>query len=120
MLRLAPRLASTVAPRLVCGPVQGRQWVAQGLRAYSTVDMGVLEYLLKVEKDGEEYYRGLAAKATNPGFKRILTMLADDEARHYEAIEDMAHTGDTGMVCFGCALLCAGMHPCLLCLCALH
>jgi hypothetical protein len=67
-------------------------------RGYSTVDMDVLDYLLKVEKDGEEYYRGLAEKATNPGFKRILTMLADDEARHYQAIEDMAHSGDTGMV----------------------
>jgi rubrerythrin len=77
--------------------MQGRKWVSMGLRAYSTADMGVLDYLLKVEKDGEEYYRGLAAKATNPGFKRILTMLADDEAKHYEAIEDMAHSGDTGM-----------------------
>ena len=98
MMHLAPRLASTVAPRLASGPMQGRKWVSMGLRAYSTADMGVLDYLLKVEKDGEEYYRGLAAKATNPGFKRILTMLADDEAKHYEAIEDMAHSGDTGMV----------------------
>uniref|UniRef100_A0A7S4FNN2 Rubrerythrin diiron-binding domain-containing protein n=1 Tax=Eutreptiella gymnastica TaxID=73025 RepID=A0A7S4FNN2_9EUGL len=97
MLRLATRLSAVAAPRLACGTVQGRGCLAQVARGYSTVDMDVLDYLLKVEKDGEEYYRGLAEKATNPGFKRILTMLADDEARHYQAIEDMAHSGDTGM-----------------------
>uniref|UniRef100_A0A7S4GDA3 Rubrerythrin diiron-binding domain-containing protein n=1 Tax=Eutreptiella gymnastica TaxID=73025 RepID=A0A7S4GDA3_9EUGL len=89
---MVPRVASTVAPRLACGPVQG---LAQVVRGYSTHDEGVLEYLLKVEKDGEEYYRDLAAKAPNKGFQRIFTMLADEEQKHYAAIEDMAHSGET-------------------------
>ena len=94
-LRMVPRVASTVAPRLACGPVQG---LAQVVRGYSTHDEGVLEYLLKVEKDGEEYYRDLAAKAPNKGFQRIFTMLADEEQKHYAAIEDMAHSGETRLV----------------------
>ena len=66
-------------------------------RFHGTADTGVLEYLLKVEKDGEEYYRNLANNAPNPGFKYIFTMLADEEAKHYAAIERMQHSGEQAL-----------------------
>ncbi len=51
--------------------------------------MDIFEYAMQMEKDGENYYRNLAQKTTNKGIKTILTMLADDEAKHYSAIEKM-------------------------------
>eukprot|EP00667_Euglena_gracilis_P032340 EG_transcript_49403 len=66
-------------------------------RYHGTADTGVLDYLLKVEKDGEDYYRELAARAPNPGFKYIFTMLADEEAKHYRAIEELQASGDLSL-----------------------
>jgi len=40
-----------------------------------------------MEKDGETYYRQLAQQTVNKGLKTILTMLADEEVKHYNAIE---------------------------------
>ena len=53
--------------------------------------MTILEYALQMEKDGETYYRQLAQQATNKGIQTILTMLADEEVKHYNAIKKM-HT----------------------------
>lgn len=47
--------------------------------------MNIIEYALKMEKDGEEYYRALAAKAGNKGIEDIFHTLADTEAKHYQA-----------------------------------
>ena len=47
----------------------------------------IFEYAMQMEKDGEDYYRRLAQKAGNNGMKTILTMLADEEVKHYNAIE---------------------------------
>ena len=51
--------------------------------------MNVYEYAMKVEKDGECYYRELATKTDNAGVKSILTMLADEEVKHYALFEKM-------------------------------
>ncbi len=51
--------------------------------------MNIFEYAMKMEKDGEEYYRQLAQQTTNKGLQTILTMLADEEVKHYNAIERM-------------------------------
>lgn len=51
--------------------------------------MNILEYAMQMEKDGEEYYRQLAQQTTNNGLKTILTMLADEEVKHYNTIEKM-------------------------------
>jgi rubrerythrin len=51
------------------------------------VAMDIYTFALHMEKDGEEYYRKLSAKCGNKGLKKILTMLADDEAKHYAIIE---------------------------------
>ena len=49
--------------------------------------MGIFEYAMQMEKDGEDYYRQLAQQAANKGMKTILTMLADEEVKHYNAIQ---------------------------------
>lgn len=42
---------------------------------------------MQMEKDGEDYYRRLAQQAANNGMKTILTMLADEEVKHYEVLD---------------------------------
>lgn len=51
--------------------------------------MNVYEYAMKVEKEGESYYREMAAAATNAGLTRIFTMLADEEVKHYNVFRNM-------------------------------
>lgn len=51
--------------------------------------MNVYEYAMKVEKEGEAYYRKMASVATNSGLKKIFTMLADEEVKHYKVFKDM-------------------------------
>ncbi len=56
--------------------------------------MDIFEYAMQMEKDGEAYYRQLAQQTTNKGLKTILTMLADEEVKHYNAI-DKTKTGES-------------------------
>lgn len=49
--------------------------------------MDIFEYAMQMEKDGEDFYRQVARQSSNKGIKAILTMLADEEVRHYKAIE---------------------------------
>jgi len=51
--------------------------------------MDIFDYALKMEKDGESFYREIASKTNNKGLQTILTMLADEEVKHYQAIENM-------------------------------
>lgn len=51
--------------------------------------MNAYEYALKLEKDGEQYYRELAQKAPYEGLKTVFNILANEEVRHYKIIEDM-------------------------------
>ena len=51
--------------------------------------MNIFEYAMQMEKDGENYYHQLAQQTANIGLKTILTMLADEETKHYNAIEKM-------------------------------
>ena len=69
------------------------------MRQYTTQsDMAVIEYLLKVEKDGEDFYRKLADQATSKGLQRIFNMLAEEELKHYKAIEEYSKTGKHSLV----------------------
>lgn len=56
--------------------------------------MDILEFAIQAEKDGEKYYRDVAAKTENKALKQIINMLADDELKHIdyikEAIKDSA------------------------------
>ncbi|MHC4570594.1 MAG: ferritin-like domain-containing protein [Planctomycetota bacterium] len=51
--------------------------------------MNIFEFAMQMEKDGENYYHQLAKKVNNKGIETILIMLADDEVKHYNAIEQM-------------------------------
>ena len=51
--------------------------------------MDIFAYAMQMEKDGERFYREIADKAGSTGIKKILTMLADEEVKHYGAIEKM-------------------------------
>jgi len=48
--------------------------------------MNIFEYAMQMEKDGENYYRQLAEKVNNKGIQTILTVLADEEVKHYNAL----------------------------------
>lgn len=49
--------------------------------------MDVFDFALKKEKEGRDFYLEMAEKTNRPGFKHILTMLADIEERHYQIVK---------------------------------
>lgn len=51
--------------------------------------MDPYEFAMKMEKDGESYYRELAAKTADTGLKDIFTMLADAEVVHHGIFKKM-------------------------------
>ncbi len=51
--------------------------------------MDIFAFALKMEKDGQDFYRNLAAKTKSKGLANILEMLADEELKHYRAIQDI-------------------------------
>jgi rubrerythrin len=51
--------------------------------------MDIYEYAMQMEKDGESYYRELAAQAQSAGIRNILTLLANAEVKHYRIFERM-------------------------------
>ncbi len=53
--------------------------------------MDILQYAIQMEKDGECFYRELLEKISDQGLRAIVTMLADEEVKHYHAIEKMRH-----------------------------
>ncbi|MFH2011478.1 MAG: ferritin family protein [Pseudomonadota bacterium] len=52
--------------------------------------MNIYKYAMKMEKDGEKYYRELAKKTEDLGLQNILKMLADEEVKHYHIIEQIS------------------------------
>jgi len=66
--------------------------------------MNIYKYAMKMEKDGENYYRELANQTEDIGLQNILKMLADEEAKHYNIIEQMmkskagAELAETGIL----------------------
>lgn len=51
--------------------------------------MDIFAFAMKMEQDGEAFYRELARKTTHKGVANILEMLADEEVKHYKAIKAM-------------------------------
>ena len=51
--------------------------------------MNILDYAMQMEKDGEDYYRQLARQTTDKGLRTILTMLADEELKHFNTVQKM-------------------------------
>ncbi len=66
--------------------------------------MNIYKYAMKMEKDGESYYNELANKTDDAGLKHIVRMLANDEVKHYNIIEQMikidesAELAETGIL----------------------
>jgi len=52
--------------------------------------MNIYEFAMQMERDGERFYRNLADSSSSQGMSRILTSLADDEAKHYVIVKEMA------------------------------
>ncbi|HAM52266.1 MAG TPA: rubrerythrin [Nitrospiraceae bacterium] len=55
-----------------------------------------IRLVIEMEGDAERHYRTLADKATNPGLKSVMLLLAEEEARHYEYYKSLAKGDDTG------------------------
>lgn len=49
--------------------------------------MDIYEFAMKMEKDGEAYYHELMNTSNSPGLKKIFSLLADEEAKHYDIIK---------------------------------
>jgi rubrerythrin len=52
---------------------------------------------MQMESENERFYRDLAGKASDPGITHILTMLADDEAKHYRIVKSMSENAEPEM-----------------------
>jgi rubrerythrin len=51
--------------------------------------MNVFEFAMQMEKDGEAFYREIAAKIKDPGLKKIFNTLADEEVVHYNTFKHL-------------------------------
>lgn len=51
--------------------------------------MDIFEFAMKMEKDGEQFYRDLAGKCKISGLKRILNLLAENEVDHYNVLKGL-------------------------------
>ncbi len=51
--------------------------------------MDIYTYAMQMEKDGELYYREIAAQTQNVGVRNILNMLAEAEVHHYQTFRHM-------------------------------
>ena len=49
--------------------------------------MNIFEHAMKMEKDGEAYYRELAEESADAGLTSIFSMLADAEVKHYRIVD---------------------------------
>ncbi|TKB06999.1 ferritin family protein [Desulforhopalus sp. IMCC35007] len=49
--------------------------------------MNVFEFAMKMEKDGEAFYREIAKKTNNAGLQKIFNTLADEEVVHYNTFK---------------------------------
>lgn len=56
--------------------------------------MNIYEYAMQMELDGEKYYRQMADTSSSPGLRKIFTMLADEEVKHYKIVELMSRQLD--------------------------
>ena len=49
--------------------------------------MEIFDFAVKMEREGESYYRSLSEKVSHRGYKGILNLLAEEERAHAELIE---------------------------------
>jgi len=51
--------------------------------------MDIFQFAMEKEKFAEDYYRQLSRKTSNKGLSNILTMLADEEKKHFRVVQRM-------------------------------
>ena len=51
--------------------------------------MNVYEYAMKLEKEGESYYRDLAKGSPFESLKKVFEILANEEVKHYILFKNM-------------------------------
>lgn len=51
--------------------------------------MDIFEYAMEKEKYAQQYYQELAEKCPYEGMKYILSILADEEGRHYDFVKNL-------------------------------
>jgi len=51
--------------------------------------MDIFTFAMEKEKFSEDYYRQLGNKTSHKGLSHILTMLADEERKHFKMVEQM-------------------------------
>lgn len=51
--------------------------------------MDIFEFAMKMEKDGEQFYRELAGNCKIGGLERILILLAENEVEHYNVLKGL-------------------------------
>jgi rubrerythrin len=51
--------------------------------------MDVFDFAMKIELEGKAWYEQQAERTTEPGLRRILLEMAEDEARHYEVFKGL-------------------------------
>jgi len=52
--------------------------------------MDIYQFAMKMEKDGENYYRELSKRTHQEGLRHILTFLANEEVKHYKVVEQLS------------------------------
>ena len=58
--------------------------------------MNVFEYAKKMELDGIHFYHEEAERTTQPGFKKILQLLSNEEQKHYNFFDKLQQNSDPG------------------------
>lgn len=56
--------------------------------------MNIYEFAMQMELDGEKYYRQMADHSGSPGLKKIFSMLAAEEVKHYRVAELLSRKED--------------------------
>ncbi len=51
--------------------------------------MDIFEFAMDMEKTSEDYYRRLSRKTANKGLSNILTLLANEENKHFKIVQQM-------------------------------
>lgn len=52
--------------------------------------MNAFEYAMRMEQEAEKSYRQMAEETSDATIRKVLVMLADEEAKHYKVFEKMA------------------------------
>jgi rubrerythrin len=60
--------------------------------------MDIYDFAMQMEQDGAKFYGDLVSQSNDAGVKRIFTMLADDEVKHYNVVKEMAREASPAMV----------------------